>query len=130
MASAVVNTRQSIGDSGEQCAVEYLKSKGFEILQRNFHVRTPQTGEVDIIAKSDEYIVFVEVKTRKQGSLTLAPFSVTQAQKRRIIAAAQAFLYRYPLDLQPRFDVVCLETATGAEFSVLSIEHYENAFWM
>jgi len=122
--------QHSIGDSGEQYAVDYLKSKGYEILQRNFRIRTPVTGEVDIIARTGEYLVFFEIKTRKQGGLTPAPFSVTAAQKKRILAAAQAFLYRYPLDLQPRFDVICLETAKGTEFRVLSLEHYEDAFWL
>ena len=122
--------QHSIGDSGEQYAVDYLKSKDYEILQRNFRIRTPVTGEVDIIARTGEYLVFFEIKTRKQGGLTPAPFSVTAAQKKRILAAAQAFLYRYPLDLQPRFDVICLETAKGTEFRVLSLEHYEDAFWL
>ena len=129
MASAE-NTQKFVGDSGEQYAVELLLSKGYEILQRNFHIRSPKAGEVDIIAKSGEFLVFVEVKTRKQGSLTPASFSVTAAQKKRIIAAAESFLYRYPMDLQPRFDVICLETAKGAGFHVLSCEHYENAFWL
>lgn len=122
--------QHSIGDSGEQYAVDYLKSKGYEILQRNFRIRTPITGEVDIIARTGEYLVFFEIKTRKQGGLTPAPFSITAAQKKRILAAAQAFLYRYPLDLQPRFDVICLETAKETEFRVLSLEHYEDAFWL
>ena len=95
--------QHSIGDSGEQYAVDYLKSKGYEILQRNFRIRTPITGEVDIIARTGEYLVFFEIKTRKQGGLTPAPFSITAAQKKRILAAAQAFLYRYPLDLPHRY---------------------------
>ena len=44
--------QHSGGDSGEQYAVDYLKSKGYEILQRNFRVRTPVTGEVDIISRT------------------------------------------------------------------------------
>ena len=122
--------QHTVGDSGEQYAVEHLVSKGYQILQRNFRTRTPRAGEVDIIARTGEYLVFFEIKTRKQGGLTPAPFSITAAQKKRILAAAQAFLYRYPLDLQPRFDVICLETAKETEFRVLSLEHYEDAFWL
>ena len=130
MPSQTGKIQHSIGDSGEQYAVEYLQNKGYEILQRNFRTRTPVTGEVDIIARTGEFLVFFEIKTRKQGGLTPAAFSVTSAQKKRIIGAAQAFLYRYPMDLQPRFDVICLETAAGTAFQVLSLEHYEDAFWM
>ena len=86
-------------------------------------------GEIDIIARRDGFIAFVEVKTRKRGALSPGYEAVSAAKRRRIIAAARHFLYRYPVNLQPRFDVLCLETAPGEEFQVLSAEYYENAFW-
>ena len=131
MTAATGSTHQAAGSMGEQYAAEYLKKKGYRILEVNFHVKHPRYGEVDIIAAKGEFLVFVEVKTRRQGSLSAAPWSVSDAQKRRIMAAAQAYLYLYSIKLQPRFDVICLEILPGVgEFRVLSAEHYENAFWM
>lgn len=113
------------GSLGEEYAAEYLRKRGYEIAAVNYRVRG---GEIDIIARRDGFIAFVEVKTRKRGALSPGYEAVSAAKRRRIITAAQNFLYRYPVNLQPRFDVLCLETGSKKEFQVLSAEYYENAF--
>ena len=120
------NNSNLSGSLGEEYAAGYLRERGYEIAAVNYRVRG---GEIDIIARRNGFIAFVEVKTRKQGALSPGYEAVSAAKRRRIIAAARHFLYRYPVNLQPRFDVLCLETAPGEEFQVLSAEYYENAFW-
>ena len=120
------NNANLSGSLGEEYAAEYLRERGYEIAAVNYRGRG---GEIDIIARRDGFIAFVEVKTRKRGALSPGYEAVSAAKRRRIIAAARHFLYRYPVNLQPRFDVLCLETAPGEEFQVLSAEYYENAFW-
>ena len=120
---------KNIGFRGETYAVEYLKSKGYEILERNFRITRPQYAEVDIIAVTGNYLVFLEVKCRRYNGLVSAAYALNQAQQQRILAAAQVYLYRHPTCLQPRFDVICMDISSGPDFfEVLSLEHYENAF--
>lgn len=129
MAETEDRTAQLTGGLGEKYAAEYLQGQGYRILQMNFRVAGPKGGEVDIVALKEGFVVFVEVKARRRGCLTSAQWAVTRTKQRRIISAAQEFLYRYSLALQPRFDVICLETApSGEPFRVLALEHYENAF--
>jgi len=118
-----ISARQ--GRLGEEYAAGFMRTRGYRILTTNF--RTKQ-GEIDIIAENGEYLTFVEVKTRKTGALLPGYQAVTKTKQKRIFAAATDFLSRYSLDLQPRFDVICLETSGKPEFNVVSVEYYENAF--
>lgn len=99
------NKRQT-GNLGEDAVCEYLRAQGAEILARNFTVRG---GEIDIIAREGEYLLFVEVKTRKPGAMVSGAAAVTAAKQRHIIYAAEQYLLRNPMDLQPRFDVAEVE---------------------
>ncbi|MDR1805326.1 MAG: YraN family protein [Clostridium sp.] len=93
---------QATGNLGEDAAAEYLLSHGFELLRRNFHTRF---GEVDIIARNKEYLLFVEVKARGGRMLGSPAEAVTPQKQEKIILAAQQFMLDNPLELQPRFDV-------------------------
>ncbi|MBQ7725650.1 MAG: YraN family protein [Clostridia bacterium] len=90
------------GKQGEDLVARYLREKGCRVIKRNYCSRF---GEIDIIAETDEYILFVEVKTRKEGAMVSPAEAVTAAKRRRITAAANMFLALYQTDLQPRFDV-------------------------
>ncbi len=81
--------RQALGHWGEKVAARYLAGQGYTILSRNY--RTP-AGELDIIAREGESIVFVEVKTRRTTSFGLPQEAVTPAKAAHIIAAAQHYL--------------------------------------
>jgi len=91
------------GISAESRAAAYLIAKGFRILARRW--RSP-VGEIDIVARRRGLLVFVEVKARQ--NLDEAAWSVTEHQRRRIIATADAWLARYPDDRirDIRFDAV------------------------
>lgn len=114
----------SSGKSGEDRAASALARKGFRILERNYHSRF---GEVDIIAENGTYIVFVEVKTRERNALVGPLEAVTPAKRKKIAKTALLYLQRHPTGLQPRFDVIAVETS-GRDRSVQSLRHIENAF--
>lgn len=99
------NKRQT-GNLGEDAVCAYLESRGAEILCRNFTVRG---GEIDIIARQGEYLLFVEVKTRRTGTMVPGAAAVDAKKQRFIIRAAEQYLLKNPCDLQPRFDVAEVE---------------------
>lgn len=115
------NKRQT-GNLGENAVCAYLERQGAAILCRNFTVRG---GEIDIIAQQGEYLLFVEVKTRKPGALVSGAAAVDAKKQRCIIRAAQQYLLKNPVDLQPRFDVAEVEYS-GA--FVRHIEYLDSAF--
>ena len=112
------------GAWGEHTARAYLERAGYRTVETNFRTRF---GEIDIIAERGEYIVFVEVKTRKSDRFASAREYVTPAKQRRIIATAELWLRQHPTALQPRFDVVEVYGGEGTT-SVPRINHLENAF--
>ena len=119
---AVTKARQSLGASGEQAADEHLAQQGLIVLERNFRCRL---GEIDIIARDGEHLVFCEVKTRREGGLH--PFlSVTQRKQRKLRQLGVYYLSRHRLEhLQTRFDVIAVYQAQDGTFA---IEHLPNAF--
>ena len=90
------------GGMGERLTAEFLRKNGFSIIKRNYHCRY---GEIDIIAENKEYIIFTEVKTRREDSLVSPVEAVDFRKQRRIILTAEDFLTKYETALQPRFDV-------------------------
>ncbi len=113
------------GRAGEDYACEILKQKGYDITCRNYHTRR---GEVDIIAQNSEFVLFVEVKTRKVNSLVSGEEAVNNAKRRKICLAAMDYLLKNPIDKQPRFDVITIIADTENEVNIIKSEHYENAF--
>ncbi len=113
-----------IGKEGEAFAACFLEHKGYAILDRNYH--SPY-GEIDIIAADGRYIVFVEVKTRREGSIVFPAQAVTLAKQRKILLTAMLYLQAYPTKLQPRFDVIEI-TTHNSMFRMEGITHLENAF--
>jgi putative endonuclease len=112
------------GPFGEDFAAEYLKGKGFRVLERNYRSRF---GEIDIIAEDGQYIVFAEVKTRRIPSLAEPEASVTPGKQKKIAKTALLYLQKHPTRLQPRFDVIGIVTA-GRKPAVRSLHHIKNAF--
>lgn len=113
-----VNHRE-IGTAFEQQAVLFLEKKGFIIVETNYYCKQ---GEIDIIARDGEYLVFVEVKYRKNAYAGAALEAVDVAKQRHIVRSARCFLYqkRYHEETPCRFDVIAFE---GNELHYIS-----NAF--
>jgi len=111
---------QRVGKWGEQVAREYLSSRGYEIIGQN--VRTPY-GEIDIIAKQGEVIVFVEVKTRTSNTMGLPEESITPRKREHMIACAEHFAAEHEIN-HWKIDVISIEGKPGTE---PVITYFENA---
>jgi len=117
--------RKSLGSWGEEKAAGYLRRRGYRILEMNYKTRV---GEIDIIARKGSFIVFVEVKLRKNADFAEAREYVHTAKQGRIIKTAMMYLACNEIDLQPRFDVVEIYAPEGENSRRIHIEHLENAF--
>jgi putative endonuclease len=113
-----------LGDYGEGVATDWLRSQGCRILARNF--RGPRKGEVDIVARDQKLLLFVEVKTRREGA-KIRPFDAVDKAKQTLIErGANAWLKQLGTrDLPWRFDVIEIHVEEGAKPRV---NHIKNAF--
>lgn len=114
----------TLGRAGEQLAAEYLASKGYRIVKRNFR---SHRNEIDIVALNGNILCFIEVKTRLSLEKGHPAEAVTPQKQKEIIKAAKAYLLTLD-NAEPdcRFDVVTilLETTGGHPI----IEHFPDAF--
>lgn len=96
--------KQEIGKLGEDIAVNYLKQKGYKILDRNFECRQ---GELDIIAKDKNEIVFIEVKTRTSNRYGTPSEAVNKIKQKHMLQTIKYYLYTRNLnDEFVRIDVI------------------------
>lgn len=104
---------KTIGDGFEERAATWLQCRGLHVVARNFRART---GEIDIIARDDTRLVFIEVRARARGRYASAAASVTRRKQQRIARTAQLFLQCNPqlAHLPCRFDVVAFDR-TGTD---------------
>ena len=115
---------QKTGYMGETAALKFLERGGFELLAKNYR---SYYGEIDIIVRNEEYIVFVEVKTRSQFSVSRPSDWVDPRKQKKIIMTASIFLNENKFDLQPRFDVVEVIYDKYTK-EIKHLNHIENAF--
>jgi putative endonuclease len=114
--------RQILGIRGEERAVEKLEQLGYAVLARRYRTRH---GEIDIVARDDETIVFVEVKVKESAEFGSAAEAVTFRKQRRVISMAVDYLARNRLTSRPcRFDVVAID-GVGAD---ATLTYYRGAF--
>lgn len=110
------------GDLGEKLACEYLIKNNYTILETNF---TTKIGEIDIIAKEDDIVVFVEVKTRKGSKYGRPHEAVNYKKMQKIIKVAENYiLYKNKDDVQYRFDIIEVLLNEASK-----INHIKDAFW-
>ena len=115
---------QEIAKLGEKLAVEHLKTQGYQILAENYRY---QRGEIDIISKHEERIVFVEVKTRRSLKYGVPQAAVTEQKQRQISKIALAYLQKHNLIDSPcRFDVIAIHLTR--ELDLLNLEQIKSAF--
>lgn len=114
---------QALGVLGEELAFHELRRKGYKILLRNYECLF---GEIDLIAKHQGFLVFVEVKTRSTDEMGPPAEAVTPDKRRQIVRVAQYYLKRYGIhDVPCRFDVAAVSLPPDAE---PVIEVLESAF--
>jgi len=102
-----------------------LKQKGYAVVWEGFRTRF---GEIDLILKDSEYLVFAEVKLRKSSAFAQAREFVGKEKQRKITAAANLWLASHKTALQPRFDVIEVYAPDGESTASPEIVHIENAF--
>lgn len=94
------------GAQSEQAAADYLIARGLQLLARNYLCRG---GEIDLILRDADSLVFVEVRERASAGFGGAAASITASKQARIRLAAQHYLARHGLDLPCRFDAVLIQ---------------------
>lgn len=118
------NRKPSIGEQGEKIARDYLEKKGYDIVETNYRFGH---GEIDIIVRKDQLLIFVEVKTKKFGDFGDPINWINRKKQRQIGRIAKGYLYENNItDLDCQFDVITLNYEDGA----YKINHIENAFWL
>ena len=114
--------RKKVGTQGEELAVQYLRQKGYRILDRNYYSRY---GEIDVICERDRDIIFVEVKTRRSDRFGSAEESVTPAKQQRLRKTALYYLQQRDQPLRElRFDVITVRLGERDQV----INHSKKAF--
>ncbi len=99
-------TAVSIGNIGEEAAVQAIKKRGYKIIARNYRTKM---GEIDIIAKDGEYTVFVEVRLRKSNNFGSPADTIDRRKQQKIIKAAQLYAVKNNIyDAPMRFDAVLI----------------------
>ena len=115
--------RRQAGDEAEKTACAFLERKGIRVVERNFRARG---GEIDIVARQGDVLVFVEVRFREEEEFGAPEETVGFAKRRKIAAAAREYIGKIPPASwrEARFDVVAL---VGAGPGAV-IRHYPGAF--
>jgi len=118
----MVNKPQQFGKESESIAVRHLKMNGYKILEQNYRNKL---GEIDIIAKDKDTLVFIEVKARKSGRFGNPKWAVTPKKQRKISMVALYYLKALKQHkVKARFDVVSILSAEKNP----DIEIVKNAF--
>ena len=111
-----------VGKDGETTAIEYLKTKGYQILHTNWR---KGRYELDIVAKTSDELIIVEVKTRLGIPLEMPELAVDKQKINRIVFAADLYVKMFDIDLPARFDIISI---IGYPPNYI-IEHFEDAFY-
>ena len=113
------------GAWGEALAAEYMRKKHYKLIATGYRSRF---GEIDLILENRRYLVFAEVKLRKNASFAQGREYVDLRKQDKIRVTASVYLSQNPTKLQPRFDVIEIYAPEGAQTAEPVIEHMEDAF--
>ena len=117
-----MSEHNKLGKAGEEAAANFLIEEGFRIRERNWQF---SHLEIDIIAEINDFIIFIEVKSRS-GTYFEQPFqAVTKKKQKFIIKAANAYIEKYEIDLEARFDIISIVSSNGH----IEIDHIQDAFY-
>ena len=115
-----------LGRWGEALAADRLRHMGYRILAAGYHCRF---GEIDLIAITDKYLCFIEVKLRKNANFAPARVAVDRRKQEKLRTTAACYLAEHPeLELQPRFDVAEIYAPQGMSTREPEFCYWENAF--
>lgn len=114
-----------IGKKGEDLAEEYLSSLGYSILERNWRY---SRAEVDIIAKEENVLVFIEVKTRSSEAFGQPEEFISDYQQGLIFSAAQRYMEKVNHDWEIRFDSISILVKEITEWKHYEIKHLKDIY--
>lgn len=117
-------TNKQFGSLGEKLAADYLKKQHYKILEKNYKCKL---GEIDLIARTGDTIVFAEVKTRSAAPFLSGQYAVDKRKQFHIMRTAAYYLDEKKSSLQPRFDVIEVEVDRAAG-RLVSVNHIKAAF--
>jgi len=120
-----MGTSKLAGAWGEAIAAEYLRKKHYQIVANGYHSRF---GEIDLIARNRKFLIFVEVKLRKNARFAQAREYVDTRKQDRLRTTASIYLSQNPTNLQPRFDIIEIYAPEGTATVSPEIYHMEDAF--
>ncbi|MBI5641552.1 MAG: YraN family protein [Nitrospirae bacterium] len=111
----------TLGKDGETLAVKFLKGKGYRILEKNYRT---VFGEIDIIAKDEGVVVFIEVKTRSDDQFGYPFEAVNRRKREKMRKVALCFMKKLRGEVPARFDVLSISMDDGP----MLISHIKDAF--
>lgn len=117
-----MSKHNEVGKIGEEAAVAFLKKLEYQIIETNWHYNYK---EIDIIAKQDNEMVFIEVKTRSNLAFELPQEAVTIKKMKNLVYAADAYLVEHNISLESRFDIITVL----AKNPPIILEHIKQAFY-
>jgi putative endonuclease len=120
---ATEDTSKALGFKGEALAGRYLKKRGYKVIERNYHC---PWGEIDLIARDKDILVFVEIKARSSSEFGLPQEAVDRFKQKKLCQVARAFIAEHNLkeDIPARFDVVAIHLTPSGP----AIELIKDAF--
>ena len=117
-----MNTKQELGHIGEELATQFLRQKGHTILERNWR---SGKDEIDVISKSDSFLVITEVKTRSSDRFMKPEDAVDDRKQKCLMRAAENYIFNHDLDMELRFDIISVILNNGKH----QVFHIEDAFY-
>lgn len=119
-----LTSTEALGRKGEDLAHRYLRSRGYNVIARRFRIEDG-SGEIDLIARQRNALVFVEVKTRRTNSYGAPERAVDPDKERKIVRAARSYVLKSGADWsQVRFDIISVVIAKPPV-----VTHFEDAFF-
>jgi len=92
-----------LGAEGESAACEFLETKGFSVISKNFYAG--RSGEIDLVAAKDKLLLFVEVKARNSEAFGGGIYSITESKKKKLRASAKYYLLKNPEYNSPEYNI-------------------------
>ncbi len=111
-----------LGRKGEKEALDFLKRSGYQILETNWRYKSK---EIDIIARTDQQLIVIEVKTRRNDYFQKPEEAVTERKQKFLVDASEAFIDEHNLDMDVRFDIISIILNDTKK----KIYHIEDAFY-
>lgn len=126
---SIINPKK-IGNWGERIAQDYLKKKRYKILDKNYSFKIGgrlEKGEIDIVAKKDDIISFIEVKTLTSDKMILPEDKVDFFKKRKLKMAAESWLRQKGIPLNSKWQIDVISIKIDLESKKAKLRHFQNA---